>query len=663
MTSAEDAPLESFPYQPLNSVKEIRLLQLHSSPHKSSAVQVTLTHASLHDPPPPPYTALSYSWGAKATKCITVNGHTVSARDELHAALQQLRNELGADPHGSDEIDAETPRRVDHASFQHNLWVDAVCINQDDPVEKAQQVGLMREIYPKAANVLVWLGSGTIKTDSSMRAIASFGDVLLKAGIGRIQATDLDRLRSWEDNDDDDETKYNEDPDKLLTVKRAIKTQFERILDGLRCNDDVGLPLCRDLVGAPWFSRVWVLQECALGQRVVFACGRERVEFDQLWAVVFFSRLFVTWSGLHDVWPSLSDATIALVDKISNDLPSSTIGLRRLHLKRPNDAQLSLKCLLCRANVLRFNGYRAQVTEPVDRVYGLLALANDAIAVRVVPDYFSSCAIVYMRIAQMLLQAGHLDVLGLCRKRCIPDAAKLPSWAPDWHAENHQPWMLYREDAFFRASGDVPARLSFAELADQPVLSISGVALGAVAGVGQVWSMPFGADITGYDQQLLAMFKDLAKYTDESERYSHEQKIDLIWRVPICDLIGDGETNFPKRATINARLGFWATYTFVQGRRDWYAAHPEARLPQGAYIGRLTRTHDARPFLLDTGYVGMCPMQAQVNDVLVVFLGGHVPYLLRPHGDMWTLVGEAFAYGAMDGEAMADGRMETFRIV
>ena len=659
MTSAEEyVSLQSFPYQALNSVHEIRLLQLDSSPHKGTAVQATLTHASLHDPPPPPYTALSYFWGVKATKSITVNGHPVSASDELHAALQQLRDEPTADAHGSHEVDAERPRRVGHASFRRNLWVDAVCINQDDAVEKGQQVKLMHDIYTKAADVLVWLGPGTTETDLSMRAIASFGDVLLKAGIGRIQAADLDRLRSWGDDDDDDD-----DLDNLLTVKRAIKAHFERILEGLRRNDDAELPWCRGPLSAPWFSRVWVLQECALGQRVIFACGRERVEFDQLWAVTFFSKLFSTWSGLHDAWPSLCDASIARVEDISNVLPSSTLGLRRLYSKRPNDAQLSLKCLLCRTNVLRFDGHRAQATKPVDRVYALLALANDTTAVGVVPDYVSSCTNAYTRTAQMLLQAGHLDILGLCRKRRIPDAADLPSWAPDWHAENGQPWMLYREDAFFRASGDFPARLSFTELADRPVLSIAGVALGAVARVGQVWSIGPGASITEHLPELRTMFKDLADYAGESKRYSHEQKMDLIWRAPICDLIGDGEAKQPRRATIDFRLGFWATYTLAESRPGWYAAHPEARLPHVSYIGRLIRMHDARPFLLDTGYVGMCPMEAEPNDVVAVFLGGHVPYVLRPNGDAWTLLGEAFAYGAMDGEVIVDGRVETFRIV
>jgi hypothetical protein len=38
------------------------------------------------------------------------------------------------------------------------MWIDAICINQTDPAERASQVLLMDEIYSKASRVIVWLG-------------------------------------------------------------------------------------------------------------------------------------------------------------------------------------------------------------------------------------------------------------------------------------------------------------------------------------------------------------------------------------------------------------------------------------------------------------------------------------------------------------------------
>ncbi|KAL8366739.1 hypothetical protein RB595_010548 [Gaeumannomyces hyphopodioides] len=42
------------------------------------------------------------------------------------------------------------------------LWVDAICINQNDPNERAQQVAKMRTIYSNAWRVVVYLGSDLI---------------------------------------------------------------------------------------------------------------------------------------------------------------------------------------------------------------------------------------------------------------------------------------------------------------------------------------------------------------------------------------------------------------------------------------------------------------------------------------------------------------------
>lgn len=38
------------------------------------------------------------------------------------------------------------------------IWIDAICINQSDDEEKAQQVLIMRDIYAQAEETIVWLG-------------------------------------------------------------------------------------------------------------------------------------------------------------------------------------------------------------------------------------------------------------------------------------------------------------------------------------------------------------------------------------------------------------------------------------------------------------------------------------------------------------------------
>ncbi|KAF5637131.1 het-domain protein [Fusarium sp. NRRL 52700] len=83
------------------------------------------------------FEALSYKWKeAEGRTSITCNGISLSVTRNLASALGALRFPFGV--------------RV--------LWVDAVCINQDDQEEKSKQIPLMREIYTSAKAVLTWLG-------------------------------------------------------------------------------------------------------------------------------------------------------------------------------------------------------------------------------------------------------------------------------------------------------------------------------------------------------------------------------------------------------------------------------------------------------------------------------------------------------------------------
>ncbi|KAK4956233.1 hypothetical protein LTR10_005754 [Elasticomyces elasticus] len=84
------------------------------------------------------YYALSYTWGDLSNlPSIQVDGYALPITKNLHAALQTLRR-------STDEV--------------LTIWVDAICINQADLVEKSSQIPLMRNIYHYASEVAIWLG-------------------------------------------------------------------------------------------------------------------------------------------------------------------------------------------------------------------------------------------------------------------------------------------------------------------------------------------------------------------------------------------------------------------------------------------------------------------------------------------------------------------------
>ncbi|OCL08538.1 HET-domain-containing protein, partial [Glonium stellatum] len=119
----------------------IRLLHVHapSSPGDDrDTIRCDLQVVDLASERCPPFAALTYVWGTKAagTNFITCGASTLAIMQNCHSALEHLRKKLG----------------------EFTIWVDAICINQDDEGEKMMQIPLMGDIYSNAKTVYVWLG-------------------------------------------------------------------------------------------------------------------------------------------------------------------------------------------------------------------------------------------------------------------------------------------------------------------------------------------------------------------------------------------------------------------------------------------------------------------------------------------------------------------------
>lgn len=146
-----EAILESFRYEPLNKAsREIRVLRVARTLSKVGLIQCKLRHVSLTpgEERKDNYTCLSYTWGKPGREqFILVNGQTFKVRENLFAFLCRYRKR---------SLLTETSR---------SLWIDAISINQDDASEKGHQVPLMRIIYRKAHNVIIWLGEGDTQAD------------------------------------------------------------------------------------------------------------------------------------------------------------------------------------------------------------------------------------------------------------------------------------------------------------------------------------------------------------------------------------------------------------------------------------------------------------------------------------------------------------------
>jgi hypothetical protein len=135
--------------------KNIRLLKVRFGSDRG--IECVLSKHPLRSNPK--YYALSYAWGdAKVTKNILVNGQSFAVTANLVAALGALAG------------------RFNETKF---IWVDAICINQNDIDERASQVGMMSTIFRNAKLVIAWLGP---EEDNSNDVIAIMKHVVKEIG-------------------------------------------------------------------------------------------------------------------------------------------------------------------------------------------------------------------------------------------------------------------------------------------------------------------------------------------------------------------------------------------------------------------------------------------------------------------------------------------------
>lgn len=95
----------------------------------------------------PSFSALSYVWGTEAElRTILCGSSTLNVTPNCHSALRSLRRLFG----------------------RLTIWIDAICINQKDELEKTQQIPLMGQIFSSAEVVYIWLGDGNVQSDKAI---------------------------------------------------------------------------------------------------------------------------------------------------------------------------------------------------------------------------------------------------------------------------------------------------------------------------------------------------------------------------------------------------------------------------------------------------------------------------------------------------------------
>lgn len=236
-------------YRPLNSKDvQTRVLILYPG-NASDTLHCAVETVSLNDTSRDDYEALSYCWGDTTEHNIIQLKSFFSAdeaddefrpfriHDSLYQALLHLRPSTG------------NPRK---------LWADAICINQADLVERAQQVTNMPLIYQRATRVVIWLGP---MLDRRRHCVNDMLD---------IQRRIAQRRQDSQDYTEDEWIKVVRECSRPIGDNLEVSTMYyERWAE---CNFD-------------WFTRTWVLQEIANSRDRTVFCGKEELSWDTLCSV------------------------------------------------------------------------------------------------------------------------------------------------------------------------------------------------------------------------------------------------------------------------------------------------------------------------------------------------------------------------------------------
>jgi hypothetical protein len=661
---------------------EIRLIRLQPCSTQHGTLSCKLEYASLDDNPR--YNALSYTWSEdqqaqyfRSELTLYVNDTQLRIRSNLDSALRHLRSEV------SDMV----------------IWVDAVCINQDDPNEKSWQVDQMRRVYLQAECVLVWLGPST---DDSNKAI----DTLVA------QRRYIERTEGYS-NPSTLRTDMRNVPLSEQHPERDLQDELVQGAFGIMLGYDVQsyMPIqpypidaVASLFKRKWWGRIWVLQELALASRVTIFCGSKRID-EPTPDDVFLSFLY-SWdkhTKFTGKQPYMLDHRPWVQFMTRTSYVSGEIPLMKNLLKDAAESSL-------------------EATNPSDHIYALLGLAADREELGIKIDYQVPYEKVFIDLARAYLKRGELWLLPYCEG---DDNASpyLPSWVPDWTRKINwrRIWPLgiwqrppsslsARPNAYntmcATTSTTTSIRLPPADSGDAyRFVDIDGIIIDEIT---TTFDGPPAVSLGStniFEKQMV--FEWLRRITQQAEAVVQAKRSipgspldpekarkDIFWtlladqlaspaedaRMPVEEreeaILSTIELIARKGAAFtysgNAQMlaqsamieSFGAMLNAVQNRhiisgRPQFQNMPESefrRQVDAIYQCLLSTTRGRKLFCTAKGYVGLSYFATQPNDQVIVFSGTIVPFVLREQGNVYRLIGEAFVSGLMEGELFKMGK-------
>lgn len=695
-------------YQSLpDAQRSLRLIEIAPGWPEDQIQANLVTVSDINDAPP--YVALSYVWGLKlAADPILCNGVSKTVTKSLGEALRTFRalptaDETISNTHG---VNLVTPQDVLHSSRHvwrdiacnkwerplqaHTrtplIWIDALCINQDDMDERSNQVKGMRGIYQRAESVWIWFGT-ELHSDEILQTPAS--NSRMNRLLGRTALS-----------------VYGDMPVVLSFVAQAVKNVERKVAS----RDDIppGFPpsyapewkVLRKFLLHAWFFRVWTVQEIAMARSAILFVGDWEVKWEHVSTALQY--LHNTAYRYSSAWKSTAKFKLNSFDSSWTALPLDSA----VYMCRIKSGVEDRPLLMGLLNLGRNRG----ATQPVDYVFAVLNLSADWQTVEsgrtqrpyIEPDYTKSIAQTFTDVTTWLI-AFHraLDVLSFVSHEESEDIKDIPSWVPIWSRKKRScnlahdeyrwsPEVSTMNNAHRRLLRDTGYNADFKEsMSSEPcksnLLQVQGLILSSVAIV---------------SQPLIPLEDDAATFREEASM-EEVKFIESVWSMCV-HLVAQQACPADVPSARGSAASLAAAYTtreqiiealsitlsanrdewgkradldtaFLEDARAWFSHVLGAKFDN---MGPLTKLFKViissgdrhafqatislicswrRFFLTKTGHMGIGPSNIRAGDIVVVLFGSTIPFALRrvagPSG-RYMLLGECYVHGIMDGECV-----------
>jgi hypothetical protein len=603
-------------YSPLKA-GSTRLLRINSKTSEASIgalVEVSLEVA-------PPYYALSHCWGHQDTgREIQIGHYTITVDSELAICVQRLR-ELA-----SQDSLAEPARYV---------WIDSICIDQSNDIERSSQVQQMGRIYSQSIRTLIWLGPGTAAYSGAWSLV--------------------DHI-------------YNISTQKPSSEDKPVAKMYSATV-----HISSGLPIWNSKLWAQlkatlelrWFSRIWIFQETVLSQQD---------------PIILLEDQTYPWHRLGEAALWLRKNGYLRLTQLPAELLNVNLicDIRNTIHKLPLDVLLSL-------TQIKFHA-----TDQRDKLYSLFGVYQRQLGCEVPdelrPNYLDSVEDVYIKASRFLItESRSLGLLSrthgtgksLSKRQRHYELKCLPSWVPDWSdfdffnkdLRTSFSWVYYGGTeskprlgfpSHFAASAGLEAKIH--PSSDSSRLRISGINVSRLSYVcafnpENTKRMEFQAlftrslvhicsnTISILAREGISLWISHLIRTSCAEQY---QFLGYNWEQCLRDgaaCLLDVLHNNADLASQVACLDDWDAFSYLQSISEGGASEHFVTLATNYCFNRSF-------FMTSCGRMGIGPSDASENDHCSVLLGGGVAYVIRQKSSDWVFVGEAYVSGLMSGEAV-----------